>query len=248
MQSFKADLHIHTLLSPCGSLEMSPNNIVEKALEEQLNIIAITDHNSTKQAALIKEIAEEKGIYVLLGAEINSVEEVHCLTFFETVDQLNDFQDFIDQHILSIPNKPESFGDQIVVDKDEMIIEEVKYSLVSALNATLLEIEQKAHQIGGLVVPAHIDRPYNGLLSQLGFIPENLTVDAFEVSKHANVLLLKNKGKLPDNATVITSSDAHHPNQIGEVYTIFNMEELSFQGIKRAFLKNRVSIVKSVGK
>jgi hypothetical protein len=84
MKQFKADLHIHTTLSPCGSLDMSPKNIVAAALKAGLDIIAITDHNSTKQVQVIKELAQSKGIKVIGGAEINSSEEVHCLTLFET--------------------------------------------------------------------------------------------------------------------------------------------------------------------
>lgn len=235
MRTFKADLHIHTLLSPCGSLEMSPRNIIDRALEEKLDIIAIADHNSTKQAPLIVEMAAEKGIFVLPGAEVNSAEEVHCLTFFETVDQLNKFQQFIDARMLPIRNKPSTFGEQVVVDRDEMIVEEVKYLLISALNATLTEIEQKVHELGGLVIPSHIDRPYNGVFSQLGFIPADFNADAFELSRHAEIEQWRTNGKLPFNAAIIRNSDAHHPHQIGELFTLFELEEASFAEIKMAF-------------
>ena len=46
----RADLHIHTVLSPCGDLEMSPENILHFAQIQGLNMIGITDHNSTRQA------------------------------------------------------------------------------------------------------------------------------------------------------------------------------------------------------
>lgn len=234
MPVFKADLHIHTLLSPCGSLEMSPENIVATALKKKIDILAITDHNSTKQAPLIMEMAEKNGIYVLPGAEVNSSEEVHCLTLFETIDQINQFQFFIDQHMVPIPNKPETFGDQVVVDADEMIVEEVKHLLITALDVPLLEIEQKAHQLGGLVIPAHVDRSYNGIVSQLGFIPNDLKIDAIELSKNADLETWQTNGKLPEGVAVIRSSDAHHPNQLGEMCTCFEIENCSFSEIKLA--------------
>ena len=45
MNRFRADLHNHTLLSPCGDIEMTPAHIVEAALTKGYDIIGITDHN-----------------------------------------------------------------------------------------------------------------------------------------------------------------------------------------------------------
>lgn len=236
MSVFKADLHIHSLTSPCGSLEMSPKNIIEKALEQQLDIIAITDHNCTKQAPLIQKMGAEKGIVVICGAEVNTSEEVHCLTLFENTNQLDKFQFFIDQRMLPIPNRAEYFGEQVVVDEDEMIVEELQYLLTNALDASLEEVEQKVHELGGLVIPAHIDRPYNGLFSQLGFIPERLNADAFELSRHADLEKWLTSGKLPQNASIVRNSDAHHTHQIGESCTFYELKEPSFFELKMALL------------
>lgn len=230
----RADLHIHSLLSPCGSLEMSPANIIKAALDAKLDIIGITDHNSTKQAPLIKKMGKKQGLFVLCGSEVNSAEEVHCLTLFENNEQLSTFQFFIDQHILPFPNNTDLFGDQIVVDEQEMIIEEIENLLINALDVGLIEIEQKVHQLGGIVIPAHIDRPYNGLFSQLGFIPETLKADAFEISKNAKKADWVISGKLPKGSTLLRSSDAHIPSHIGNAFTIFKLEKINFQEIKMA--------------
>ena len=226
MKQFKADLHIHSLLSPCGSLEMSPVNIVESALKADLDIIAITDHNSTKQAALIKQIAAKKRLTVFCGAEINSSEEVHALALFETNEQLMQFQQYIDRHLIKVKNKPAYFGEQVVID--EKIIEEVDELLINALDVDLLQIEKFVHQFGGIFIPAHIDRYYNGLFSQLGFIPEGFVADAYELSKNANIEDWMQNGKIPKGATIIRSSDAHHPEQIGQAFTTFEMNEPTF--------------------
>ena len=103
----RADLHIHTVLSPCGDLEMSPENILHFAQIQGLNMIGITDHNSTRQAPIIRDYGKTKGIFVLTGAEICSKEEVHALTFFETDEQLTIFQHYLDVHLPDIPNEPE---------------------------------------------------------------------------------------------------------------------------------------------
>jgi 3',5'-nucleoside bisphosphate phosphatase len=240
MPYFRADLHIHTLTSPCGSLEMSPANIVQTALEKQLDIIGITDHNCTKQVRLIMKMGQDKGLLVIGGAEITTAEEVHCLVFFETLDQLDQFQNYIDLHLPLIANKPDLFGHQVVVDDAEMIVEELPWILTNALDLTLTEIEQKVHSMGGLVVPAHVDRPYNGLFSQLGFLPEDFKPDAFELSMHASHSWKLN-GKIPGNAAVLRNSDAHYPHQIGTVFTLFELQDCTFEEIKMAlfFQKGR---------
>ncbi len=234
MEQFKADLHIHSLLSPCGSLEMSPMNIVNAALEAQLDIIAITDHNSTKQAQLIQKIGSEKGIWVICGAEINSAEEVHVLTLFESPDALVQFQLFINKHTRKVKNNPDLFGDQVVVDENEMIVEELEFLLINSLEAGLSEIETEVHHLGGLFIPAHIDRPYNGILSQLGMIPENLNADAFEISYKASIDEWQNSSKIPQGVSLLKNSDAHFPEQIGKGYTIFNMKERTFNELRKA--------------
>jgi 3',5'-nucleoside bisphosphate phosphatase len=237
MQHFKADLHIHTVLSPCGSLEMSPVNIIRSAVEKGLDIIAITDHNSTRQVSIIKKLGKENGVFVIGGVEVNTAEEVHCLALFETDEQMEEFQDYIDQHILKIKNRPNYFGYQVVVDELENILYEEPWLLINALDSGILDIEQKVHSLDGLFIPAHIDRQYNGIISQLGFIPENLTSDAFELSSRAKLSDWENSQKLPSNPVFLRNSDAHLPEDLAIRYTIFEMEKISFDEIRKA-LKN----------
>ena len=110
MSIFKADLHIHSVLSPCGDLEMSPANIVNKALENKLDIIAITDHNSTLHGPVVRQLADQHGIYTLFGAEITTNEEVHCVCLFDTESQRANFQRYIEDSIQRIPNLVDYYG------------------------------------------------------------------------------------------------------------------------------------------
>ena len=82
MKEFRVDLHLHTCLSPCGSLEMSPQRIVETALERGVDAIAVTDHNSTLQCPEIQALGEERGLMVFAGAEVTTREEAHCVALF----------------------------------------------------------------------------------------------------------------------------------------------------------------------
>ncbi len=234
MQQYRADLHIHTLLSPCGDLEMSPANIVEVAAQKKIEILGIADHNSTKHALLIQKLAAEKGIFALCGAEVTTREEVHCLTFFENIDALNQFQQYLNEHITKVKNNPKYFGHQVVVDEQEMIVEEIEYLLISALDQSIEQVEKKVHELDGLFIPAHIDRPKYSLTSQLGFVPPDIKADALEISRHTTKEEVLKKFPYLQSFTFTTSSDAHFPDDIGKKVCIFEMEALNFQEIKMA--------------
>lgn len=234
MKLFRADLHIHTVLSPCGDLEMSPENIVKRALEQKIDIIGITDHNSTRQCRLISRIAETVGIFVLPGAEITSREEVHCLAFMPGWEELDHLQQYLDQHLGNVKNDVDKFGYQVVVDETENIVIEESRLLIQAINQSVEEIEDFVHSLGGLFIPAHVNRSAFSLISQLGFVPEDLKADALELSKQVTAEKFISQYPYLVSKQFIRSSDAHFLKNIGEVITGFYLEEASFQEIKMA--------------
>jgi 3',5'-nucleoside bisphosphate phosphatase len=234
MQHFRADLHIHTLLSPCGDLEMSPVNIVERAEQHSIQILGITDHNSTRHGPLVQKLAAQKNIFTLCGAEVTTKEETHCLAFFETSDQLQEFQQYLDAHLPDIKNDTKYFGEQIVIDEDEMIVDEVEKLLISALSQSIDQVEQKVHELNGIFIPAHIDKPKYSLVSQLGFVPPDLNADAFEISSRTTTTQILKQFPYLKSFSFVRSSDAHYPDQIGNHITIFEMEEINFNEIKMA--------------
>jgi hypothetical protein len=217
---------------------MTPGNIVNQALQKGLQIIGITDHNSTRNALLTKKLAEKAGIYVLTGAEVNTREEVHCLVFFEGEEKLKWFQEYIEENINRIPNPDGHFGYQPVVDEHDNILELVPYYLHASLKTGISQLQKIVHENGGIFIPAHIDRPANGLFSQLGFFPHGLNPDALEVSrffsqKHVEKHVEKHE-VIPENMTIIRNSDAHTLQQIGEICTVFYIEKPCFDEIKMA--------------
>ena len=234
MQEFRADLHIHTVLSPCADLEMTPTNIIQQARNAQLDIIGITDHNSTKNALVVKAVAERSGIFVLTGVEITTKEEVHCLAFFEKDEQLTDFQSVLDQYLTQIPNPDGHFGYQPVIDANENILELTPNYLAAALKLGISEIQHKVHELEGIFIPAHATRPANGIFAQLGFIPPDLKFDALGITAKTKSEDLRKQFGLRSDQSLVYNSDAHFPNQIGKNFTKFIMEEISFQEIKMA--------------
>lgn len=237
MKNFRADLHIHTVLSPCGDLDMSPARIVSEAAQKGLDIIGITDHNTTRHCTLISKLAAEKGIFVLQGAEVTTKEEVHCLTFFENTDALNRFQEYLDDNLPDLMNNPAIFGEQVQVDENETIIYEEKRLLVNAISVSLEEIEVFVHNLNGLFIPAHIDRKKNSIYSQLGFLPLNLRADALEISRAYSPEQFLKIHPESGEFQLLTNSDAHVPENIGKAENLFFIESPSFNEIKLALKK-----------
>jgi len=234
MQYFRADLHIHTVLSPCGDLEMSPGNIVSEAALRGIDIIGITDHNTTRHCDLVKRLAGEKGIFVMQGAEVTTKEEVHCLAFFENTDALNKFQEYLDLNLPEIKNDPSKFGYQVQVDENENVVYEEKKLLINAISKSIDEVESLVHSLKGLFIPAHINRTKNSIYSQLGFLPVNLKADALEISRATTPGQFLKVHPEIKGFTLLRGSDAHYPGDIGSSTTLFFIEEPSFQEIKMA--------------
>lgn len=235
---FKADLHIHTVLSPCGDLEMSPVKIINTAKAKGLKIIGISDHNSTLNAQTVARLGKEAGIFVLCGAEVTTSEEVHCLCFMPDDRSLKEFQQFVDSRNIFFPNNPDKFGYQLVVDESENIIEEIPGLLINALDCGIDELQKVVRDFNGIFIPAHVDRANYSLSSQLGFVPDGLKFDAMELSKHAEKNDFFTKFPWFKDYDYIKSSDAHFIDDIGCVCTEFELEIVDFENIRQA-IKNK---------
>jgi PHP family Zn ribbon phosphoesterase len=233
---FKADMHIHSVLSPCGDIYMSPSAIVETAKERGMDIIGLTDHNSTLNADVTRRLGEKAGLHVLMGAEVTTKEEVHCLGFMPTVEKLAEFQAFLDSRVVYFENDPDKFGYQLVVDEDENVLDEVPHLLINALDLPMLELQQKVYELGGIFIPAHIDRPTFSLSSQLGFVPDKLKFHAMELSyycKKGGYKFLEDNPWFSD-FNFIQSSDAHYVQDIAKINSVLEMPFFSFENFKDA--------------
>lgn len=234
MNRYRADLHIHTLLSPCGDLEMSPVNIIKRAVERKLDIIGITDHNSTLHGPLIRKLGKEAGVYVLTGAEVTTKEEVHCLAFFENDEILGIFQHFLDENLPMVKNKPSLFGYQVVVNEHDEILREIKPLLMLGLRKSINEVEQKVHELNGIFIPAHVNKAKFSLLENLGFLPSELALDAVEIGNLTDKAKFLYQHPEFGKYQILKNSDAHLLNQIGEFISVFEMETPAFDEIAMA--------------
>jgi PHP family Zn ribbon phosphoesterase len=234
MRWYKADMHIHTVLSPCGGLDMSPVNIVRQAAEKKLDIIAITDHNSTRHCRVTRQIGEKYGITILPGAEVNTKEDIHCLTFFENESKAEKFQLYIDANLTVIRNNPDIFGYQYIVDEQENILEEEDRLLISSIQRGIEEVQEEVYRLGGIFVPAHINRMHNGIYGHLGFLPGSLKADALEVLCVEGYRDFLRTHPETGNYSLIAGSDAHTLEQIGASTTDFFIASPDFVEIRQA--------------
>ncbi|MBE0697738.1 MAG: PHP domain-containing protein, partial [Anaerolineaceae bacterium] len=184
MKSLRADLHVHTVLSPCAGVEMIPPLIVEEAVDRGIQWIAITDHNATANILAVQKAAEESGLVVLPGMELQTREEVHTLCLFDTLEQALALQDWVDAHLPNQENNPDFFGEQFVVDETGDFIRREERLLLNSVNVSLNEAWQKVDDLGGLFIHAHVNRQAFGLLAVLGLLPSEIPLEVFEISRH----------------------------------------------------------------
>lgn len=233
---YKADLHIHTCLSPCGDLKMSPKNIIEQVLKNNIDIIAICDHNSAKNVSAVIKAAQNKNVYVIPGMEISSSEEVHILALFENIESAIEMEKLVYEKLQGF-NDPDLFGMQIIANELDEVEGFEEKLLIGSVNLNINQVVDFIHQLNGLAIASHIDKQNYSVISQLGFIPENIKFDALEISTNIDLStaqrLFKEYSKIP----MLTNSDAHYIEDVGKVTNNFLLEYPSFDEIRKT-LKN----------
>lgn len=183
MRLVRADLHVHTVLSPCAEVEMIPPWIARRALELGIGLLGITDHNASGNAAAVAEAAAAAGIRVLPGMELQTQEEVHLLCLFDDLEACLRWERKVWSRLPEAPNNEEVLGAQLLVDAEGDWLATEGRLLAASANMTLNEAIAGVHALGGLAIPAHVDRPAFSLLANLGFVPRDLPADALEVTR-----------------------------------------------------------------
>ncbi len=233
MREFVADLHIHTCLSPCGDLSMSPREIVKTARSKGIDMIAVCDHNTCENVEAVTKAASNHSLKVLPGMEVTSVEEVHIVALFENLADAFALQNLVYAHLQG-ENDVDAFGLQVVVNEDSEVLRFNKKLLIGATDLSIDEVVGQIHSFGGLAIAAHIDREGFGIIGQLGFIPEHLQFDALEISSSMTTDEGRQKFVEYSHCSFIWSSDAHSPDEIGRATTRFLLQTLSLGELQKA--------------
>ncbi|MCC7359527.1 MAG: PHP domain-containing protein [Anaerolineales bacterium] len=211
---YVADLHTHTVLSPCASVEMIPPLIVRAALARGITLLAITDHNASANVAAVQQAAEGTALSVLPGMELQTREDVHLLCLFDTPGQLAAWQAEVNACLPDLPNRAEFWGEQFVVDATGDLLRREPRLLLTAARMTLAAAVASVLRLGGLPLPAHVDRRAYGLLAQLGFVPPDLPVPGLELSRWCNPEMARERFPQLAGYALMQNGDAH---ELGEL-------------------------------
>jgi len=210
MISCAYDFHIHSCLSPCGDDDMTPNNLVNMAALSGCEVIAITDHNTCKNAPAVMKAGEGVGLLVVPGMELCTAEEAHVVCLFETLEGAMEFDSYIYNNMPHIPNKAEIFGEQrLMNEEDELLGLEENLLLVSSFVGAN-EAAALAAEYGGVAFPAHVNRDSYSVIASLGSIPAEAGFTTAEVTRDCDLDKLKQQNPELNGMRILRDSDSHY--------------------------------------
>lgn len=235
MKRLKYDFHIHTILSPCGDSDSTPNNVVNMAMIKGLDAIAVTDHNTVKNARACMKVGESVGVTVVPGMELTTSEDVHVVCLFPDIDSAEAFGEEVAKRRMKVKNKEEVFGEQIIMNELDEEIGREEDLLILSTDIGVYDVKSLVDGFGGVCYPAHIDRESNGILQVLGAIDPFMGFYAAEVSRRGT----DEDVKKADGLFVLRSSDAHNIVDIaeGEDASEIEVEENTPKGILNTIRK-----------
>jgi len=224
------DFHIHTALSPCGDEDMTPNNIVNMAIIKGLDAIAITDHNSAKNVLSCINCAKDTPLTVIPGMEIETSEEVHMVALFDNVEALMKLDEIVSKNMPAIKNRVDIFGEQILLDENDERVGTLENLLVTASFLDVESAVETVRSLGGVIIPAHIDKDSYSIVSNLGFVPEELKFSTVEIKKPEKINFLSLTNRI-DKFLVLHNSDAHFLWDIHEKDYFIDVESINAKSI-----------------
>lgn len=226
---YRADLHVHSCLSPCAELTMVPSVVCESEVE----ILSITDHNSARNVAAFVSLCSNK--IIVPGIEIHSQEDVHILGYFANIEGALAVSETVEQMLPKFEYDPEKYGYELVLNEQEEFTESLDYYLGFPVNMTIEDILELIKKYNGLPVFAHVDRRF-GVIQQLGMVPHN--VKHVEVKKKELAFELRSKGFI-----VLTSSDAHTPDEVGSRKIYFEEQPKSAGDVIKLIQEGRFKTI-----
>ena len=232
MARYAYDLHIHTCLSPCGDPLMTPPNIANMAALKGLDIIAVTDHGTARNARAVMDAARGLPLTVIPGMELTTSEEIHVVCLFPDADSAEAAGQYAESRLPPVANRPEIFGSQLIMDAEENILGQVDPLLINATSISVDDTPAFAAAFGGFCYPAHIDRPSNSILAALGILPEPSPFGALEVHDPGRFFADGHFAGLFDRYHIVSSSDAHYLQNIAEAEHFLELTAPTFDALR----------------
>jgi PHP family Zn ribbon phosphoesterase len=228
------DFHIHSCLSPCGDEDMTPANIVNMAKLLGLDAIAVTDHNSCRNLPAVYSYAQKNNILTIFGMELCTMEEVHVLCFFPSLERAMSFDRYVYERLIKVKNNERIFGKQEIYDDEDNIVDEESCLLINATEISFNSLDSLMEEYKGVYVPAHVDKGSNSLLSNLGFVPPEVKFRCVEFSNDGCSEELCRIHPYLARFNRIINSDAHDLGSISEAVNFLNVRERSSEAVLEA--------------
>ncbi|KKM10431.1 hypothetical protein SY88_13960 [Clostridiales bacterium PH28_bin88] len=235
LRTYAANLHMHTALSPCAGEEMTPRALLAEAARQGLDLIAITDHNTAENVGAVLEAARDFPVRVLPGMEVQTREDVHLICLFQRLEQVLAWQEVIYRRLPARLNDERVFGAQLVADSHDRVVGRVERLLLTSADIGVNEAVEGVRGLGGLCIPAHVDRPAFSLVGHLGFIPPELGFKAVEITPRMSPREAYRKLNALMGYVLVVSSDAHYLADLGTGRTVFYIKDATPGELELAF-------------
>ena len=233
MQCYRVDFHIHSCLSPCADLTMTPKQVVKKLLEKHIDWAAITDHNTTRNLKPFEKAFKSSGIAFLPGIEIQTVEDIHVLGYFSNVETAQKAGLEVEQALPEFQIDPEKNGYQLLTDEQDEFLDMLLKPYGFPTRLTLDETIDLIRGHNGIPVYAHVEKAM-GVIVQLGFIPQepsDMACELYMPSKYDSY------ASQLSARTVLSSSDAHNLDSFSEAKMTVKCESRKFDELCKALEK-----------
>ena len=231
------DLHMHSCLSPCGDMDMTPNNIVGMSKLLGLDVIALTDHNSVLNCEAVMKLGVENGLCVIPGMELTTMEEIHVVCLFPTYEKALQWNDYVKAHQMQFPNRVDIYGRQVIMNEKDEEIGEVENLLILATDISVMDVKTLVESYDGVCYPAHINRDSMSIISSLGDIPPECDFKTAEVSSSGDVEKLKERYPILNDMLIVRDSDAHYLQNMRDAENFFDLPQLTIDTVLKK-LKN----------
>lgn len=217
------DFHIHSCLSPCADMEMTPHSIAGMSYINGLNAIAVADHNTARNVRAVTKAAQEYGVTVVPAIEAESAENIHVLCLFPTIEAAEKMGEMLEASLPPVKNRVDIFGEQCIMNECDEKTGEIDVLLVNATTMPLGDVKREVEALGGVCIAAHIDREKNGIVSILGCVPPEYEFSTLELSGNVEFYAKQYK--------YITDSDAHYLTDISEKVNFLEIDEITVEEI-----------------
>ncbi len=223
------DLHMHSCLSPCGADDMTPNNLVNMAALAGLQVIAVSDHNTTRNVPAAIKVGEQAGVLVVPAMELTTKEDIHVLCLLPDTEKAEALRQYVYRRLPQRKNRPKAFGHQYVMDENDEILEEEPQLLSFGADIGIYETRALLEDFGGLAVPAHIDRASYSLIGVMGLVDRDMGFQVYETTIDCDRAALMEKYRF--SGGFLSNSDAHDLIAIRDAERTLEVEALTPQAV-----------------